>query len=101
MLPSLLQSQDKNTESNFLLTNGLETLSTQRWTEGSINKLLRGQIKTIYIFSKHILKSEKKYLVKISVFFTQLRRPRHPDGEQQVGRGLGHLPRQPEELHRG
>ena len=36
-----------------------------------------------------------------TMFTAQLRRPRHPDGEQQVGRGLGHLPRQPEELHSG
>ena len=64
MLPSLLQSQDKNTESNFLLTNGLETLSTQRWTEGSINKLLRGQIKTIFVFLVKIFYKVKKIFGK-------------------------------------
>ena len=36
-----------------------------------------------------------------TIFTAQLRRPRHPDGEQQVGGGLGLLPRQPQELHRG
>ena len=36
-----------------------------------------------------------------TMFTAQLRRPRHPDCDQQVGGGLGLLPRQPQELHRG